>query len=125
MSDHVCCLRRTITTEEPRAWSTIRPGCWALPAWPSSGSTKEHTTSRKCSGDGASSMSRGQRGRMLQLGGGRQRRRGPPWSGNADTASPSNRRDEQEMSVLCLHIVQAAMVYINTLMIQDVLAEPE
>lgn len=37
----------------------------------------------------------------------------------------SNRRDEQEMSVLCLHIVQAAMVYINTLMIQDVLAEPE
>ena len=36
----------------------------------------------------------------------------------------SNRRDEQEMSVLCLHIVQAAMVYINTLMIQDVLAEP-
>jgi hypothetical protein len=29
------------------------------------------------------------------------------------------------MSVLCLHIVQAAMVYINTLMIQDVLAEPE
>jgi len=37
----------------------------------------------------------------------------------------SNRRNEQEMSVLCLHIVQAAMVYINTLMIQDVLAEPE
>ncbi|MFE3785940.1 Tn3 family transposase [Amycolatopsis sp. NPDC059090] len=37
----------------------------------------------------------------------------------------ANRRDEQEMSVRCLHIVQAAMVYINTLMIQDVLAEPE
>jgi TnpA family transposase len=37
----------------------------------------------------------------------------------------SNRRDEQEMSVLSLHIVQAAIVYINTLMIQDVLAEPE
>jgi TnpA family transposase len=35
----------------------------------------------------------------------------------------SNRRDEQEMSVLCLHIAQAAMVHINTLMIQDVLAE--
>jgi TnpA family transposase len=37
----------------------------------------------------------------------------------------SNRRDEQEMSVLCLHATQAAMVYINTLMIQDVLAEDE
>lgn len=35
----------------------------------------------------------------------------------------SNRRDEQEMSVLCLHILQAAMVYVNTLMLQDVLAE--
>jgi TnpA family transposase len=28
----------------------------------------------------------------------------------------SNRRDEQEMSVLCLHILQAAMVYVNILM---------
>jgi TnpA family transposase len=37
----------------------------------------------------------------------------------------SNRRDEQEMSVLCLHATRAAMVYINTLMIQDVLAEDE
>ena len=32
---------------------------------------------------------------------------------------PSNRRDEQELSVLCLRVLQAAMVYINTLMIQD------
>ncbi|GAB0107311.1 Tn3 family transposase [Nocardia sp. JMUB6875] len=37
----------------------------------------------------------------------------------------SSRRDEQEMSVLCLRICQAAMVYVNTLMIQDVLADPE
>ncbi len=37
----------------------------------------------------------------------------------------SNRRDEQEISVLCLHILQAAMVYVNTLMLQDVLAEDE
>lgn len=37
----------------------------------------------------------------------------------------SNRRDEQEMSVLCLHIVQAAMVHINTLIIQNVLRDPE
>jgi hypothetical protein len=27
------------------------------------------------------------------------------------------------MTALCLHIVQAAMVYVNTLMIQDILAE--
>jgi hypothetical protein len=37
----------------------------------------------------------------------------------------SNRRDEQEMSVLCLHILQTPMVYVNTLMLQDVLAEDE
>ena len=29
------------------------------------------------------------------------------------------------MSVLCLRILQAALVYVNTLMLQDVLAEPE
>ena len=27
--------------------------------------------------------------------------------------------------VLCLHILQAALVYVNTLMIQDILAEPD
>lgn len=37
----------------------------------------------------------------------------------------TNRRDEQEMSVLCLRILQAAMVYVNTLMLQDILADPE
>lgn len=37
----------------------------------------------------------------------------------------SNRRDEQEMSVLCLRILQAALVYVNTLMVQDLLAEPD
>ncbi|WP_374225932.1 Tn3 family transposase [Pseudonocardia sp. KRD291] len=37
----------------------------------------------------------------------------------------TNRRDEAEMTVLCLHILQAAMVHVNTLMIQDVLAEPD
>ncbi|WP_433635188.1 Tn3 family transposase [Nocardia sp. CA-120079] len=37
----------------------------------------------------------------------------------------SNRRDEQEMSVVCLRICQAAMVYVDTLMIQDVLADPD
>ncbi|KKC04333.1 Tn3 family transposase [Mycobacterium nebraskense] len=37
----------------------------------------------------------------------------------------SNRRDEQEMSVLCLRISQAAMVFVNVLMIQDILADPD
>jgi TnpA family transposase len=37
----------------------------------------------------------------------------------------TNRRDEQEMSVLCLCILQAALVYVNTLMTQDLLPAPE
>ncbi|MEP7021823.1 MAG: Tn3 family transposase, partial [Pseudonocardiales bacterium] len=37
----------------------------------------------------------------------------------------SNSRDEQEMTVLCLRILQAALVYVNTLMLQDVLAEDD
>ena len=37
----------------------------------------------------------------------------------------SNHRDEQEMSVLRLRILQAALVYVNTLMLQDLLAEPD
>jgi TnpA family transposase len=37
----------------------------------------------------------------------------------------SNRADEQELSVLCLRILQAALVYNNTLLLQDVLVEPE
>ncbi|MEU0720716.1 Tn3 family transposase [Streptomyces lavendulocolor] len=37
----------------------------------------------------------------------------------------SNRRDQQELSILALHLLQAALVYVNTLMIQDMLADPE
>lgn len=37
----------------------------------------------------------------------------------------TNRRDEQEMSVLCLRILPAALVYVNTLMIQDLLADSQ
>ncbi|MEU1710840.1 Tn3 family transposase [Streptomyces sp. NPDC005706] len=37
----------------------------------------------------------------------------------------SNRRDEQEMFVLCLRILQSVLVYVNTLMLQDILGEPE
>ncbi len=36
----------------------------------------------------------------------------------------SNRTDDQEISMLSLHLVQLSLVYINTLMIQQVLAEP-
>jgi len=37
----------------------------------------------------------------------------------------SNRRDDQDVSVLSLHLLQASMVYVNTLMIQDILAEAD
>jgi TnpA family transposase len=37
----------------------------------------------------------------------------------------TNRRDEQELSVLRLRVLQAALVYINTLMVQDVLADDD
>ncbi|MFG2630670.1 transposase [Streptomyces sp. NPDC048473] len=37
----------------------------------------------------------------------------------------SNRRDQQELSVLALHLLQTALVFVNTLMIQDMLADPE
>jgi TnpA family transposase len=35
----------------------------------------------------------------------------------------TNRREEIEMTSLCLRILQAALVYVNTLMLQDVLAD--
>jgi len=37
----------------------------------------------------------------------------------------TNRRDEVEMTALCLRILQASLVYVNTLMLQDVLAEEQ
>lgn len=36
----------------------------------------------------------------------------------------TNRLDDQEIAVLALHLLQASLVYINTLMLQQVLAEP-
>ena len=36
----------------------------------------------------------------------------------------SNRREDHESSMLSLHLIQNCMVYINTLMIQKVLARP-
>ena len=35
----------------------------------------------------------------------------------------SNQRAEQEVSMLCLHLLQICMVYVNTLMIQEVLSD--
>jgi len=37
----------------------------------------------------------------------------------------SNRHEEQELGMLCLHILQSSLGLINTLMIQDTLALPE
>ncbi|MGW5124567.1 Tn3 family transposase [Streptomyces sp. NPDC004069] len=37
----------------------------------------------------------------------------------------SNRRDQQELSVLALHLLHTALVFVNTLMLQDMLADPE
>ena len=36
----------------------------------------------------------------------------------------TNRLDDQELSVLALHLLQASLVYINTLMLQAILADP-
>jgi TnpA family transposase len=36
-----------------------------------------------------------------------------------------NRKENQEMGLLCLHLLQASLVYINTLMIQQVLGNQE
>lgn len=35
----------------------------------------------------------------------------------------TNRRDERELTVACLRVLQAALVYVNTLMLQDILAD--
>jgi len=37
----------------------------------------------------------------------------------------TNDETEQELSVACLHLLQVCMVYINTLIIQDILSEPK
>ncbi len=37
----------------------------------------------------------------------------------------SNKLEDQEMLMLCLHLLQVSLVYVNTLMMQQVLSEPE
>src|SRR3546814_4106440 len=37
----------------------------------------------------------------------------------------TNRIDEQQLSVLALHLLQASLVYVNTRMLQSVLVEPK
>jgi TnpA family transposase len=36
----------------------------------------------------------------------------------------SNNLEDQELSMLCLHLLQVCLIYINTLMLQEVLSEP-
>ena len=36
----------------------------------------------------------------------------------------SNRRDDHETSMLALHLIQNCMVHVNTLMLQEILAQP-
>ena len=36
----------------------------------------------------------------------------------------TNNIEDQELSVLCLHLLQVCMVYINTLIIQQILSQP-
>jgi TnpA family transposase len=36
----------------------------------------------------------------------------------------TNRRESQELAILCLHLLQNCLVYINTLMVQQVLMDP-
>jgi TnpA family transposase len=36
----------------------------------------------------------------------------------------SNRREDHETSMLALHLIQNCMVYVNTLMLQEILAQP-
>ena len=37
----------------------------------------------------------------------------------------TNRLEDQELAVLSLHLIQSSLVYINTLMLQQVLANPD
>jgi TnpA family transposase len=37
----------------------------------------------------------------------------------------TNRLDDQEITILSLHLLQACLIYVNTLMIQQVLGEPQ
>lgn len=37
----------------------------------------------------------------------------------------SNKRENQELGLLCLHLLQASLVYVNTLMIQQVFVDPD
>lgn len=39
-------------------------------------------------------------------------------------AVATNRLEDQEVAVLSLHLLQLSLVYVNTLMIQDVLSSP-
>ena len=46
------------------------------------------------------------------------------FTGKAESLA-SNKIEDQEISVLSLHLLQTCLVYINTLMIQNVLADSQ
>jgi TnpA family transposase len=46
------------------------------------------------------------------------------WLGKSGELTVNNKED-QEIAVLCLHLLQICMVYINTLFVQKVLSDPE
>jgi TnpA family transposase len=46
------------------------------------------------------------------------------WYGKGGEIATNN-REEQEIAILSLHLLQICMVYINTLLVQRVLSEPE
>src|SRR4051812_31509868 len=48
-----------------------------------------------------------------------------PWAPGATAHLAAARLDDQEVSVHALHLLQACLVYVNTLMLQRVLSEPE
>jgi hypothetical protein len=48
-----------------------------------------------------------------------------PWKYGKQGAFTTNRVDQQELSALSLHLLQSCLVFVNTLLIQRVLAEPE
>jgi hypothetical protein len=43
----------------------------------------------------------------------------------AQTTRSSNNKDQQEIAILALHLLQICMVYVNTLLVQKVLEEKE
>jgi hypothetical protein len=92
---------------EPRIWKNMRPTAVEV-SMPWS-STTRYTPQREIN-EGLNVVEASNRGKSVIF-----------YGKGGDIAT--NRRDEQELSVLCLRVLQAALVYVNTLMVQDVLTD--